>query len=499
MLKLPASIYIVNPATDSDGSVLKYETAFPALAPLALGTWLQQRFPEVSILARDANILGQKYVLDEIVREKPYVVAVSALGMNYQNCLQIANCAKEVGSTVVFGNDHAAQLSYQILATRRAVDYVVCSEYGELSFELLLRHLYSGAPPLEEIPFLTFRKRNGEIAGYRYPGRREAAKTSFIYQYLDSYPFPGRKAAEIDSFPITNRKFYPGEIWHHCLQTFKQQSDVAFLRQAVTGVTTMNRARGCSRSKRPCSFCNILSLTPYHSSPEVFWAEIAAAHEDIAATVFYEVCDSFTSFPTFIKKLLAARPSELKVEPELIVYGQALEITRHSDIPSLLRDLGVYKVNLGLESGCDITLRHMKGPLDSVLINRRALELLRSAGLRVYSSFVLGSEAESPQTLVETCNWIISILDDDLVDDIELQPVLPYIGNREGALLSELGLFQVDPENPDWPPDTDVLSRLFVSSFSSVDYGTIRDAIDRVIEHARDLGKMGCSAVMRTS
>lgn len=498
MRRSHTSVYIVSPATDSDGSVIKYETAFPSLAPLALGTWLQERLPHLHIVARDGNILGQTSILEEIAREKPPVVAVSALGMNYQNCLQIAKRSKAANSDsiVVFGNDHAAQLSHQILAARPFVDYVICSEYGELPFELLLRHLCDGKPTLEEIPFLTYRQPNGEIQGYRYLGREEAARAAFLTPYAT---VSGKlaKRAELDSFPITNRKLYPEEIWQRCLEAFKKQSDMSFVRGDVTGVTTMNRARGCSRAKQPCSFCNILSLDPRLSSPEMFWAEIAAAYEDVSATVFYEVCDSFTSFPGFIERLLASRPLQLRVEPQLIVYGQALEIARHPSLPSMLKDLGVFKVNLGLESGSDTTLRQMKGPHDSVLINRKALESLRSQGLRVYSSFVLGSEAESRETLAETRDWIFSILDDDLVDDIEIQPVLPYIGNREGELLSERGLFQVDPENLDWPPDTDRLSRVFIESISGVSYDMVCDVIDEVLDHVHRLGKAGCSAVRR--
>jgi len=487
-----SSVYIVSPATDSRISTIKYETAFASLAPLALGTWLQERLPDVEVIARDGNILGQDAILAEIARRRPSVVAVSTLGMNYQNCLEIARSSKEIGAIVVFGNDHAAQLSHAILTARPFVDYVICSEYGELPFEFLLRHLSTGTPSLEEIPFLTYRDESGEVHGYVYPGRQQASN-GFLAPYTEA-----RKGAELDSFPITNRKLYPDAIWQSCLDAFRQQTDMAFVRGEVTGVATMNRARGCSRAKRPCTFCNIFSLDPRVSSPEMFWAEILRAHQDVAATVLYEVCDSFTSFPSFIRKLLAARPRDLRFEPQLIVYGQALEIVRHSSLPSMLKDLGVFKVNLGLESGSDTTLRHMKGPDDSVEVNRQALEALHSAGLRTYASFVLGSEAETAETLVETKDWILSIMDDDLVDDIEIQPVLPYIGNREGELLQERGLFQIDPDNPDWPPDTDALSRVFIDNASGVSYAMVCEVVDQTTLHARKLGKTGCSAVMQS-
>lgn len=499
MRKSPTSIYIVSPATDSDGSVLKYETAFPALAPLALGTWLQKRLPDLDVVAREGNISGQTTILEEITREKPSVVAVSTLGMNYQHCLEIAECAKSVDSIVVFGNDHAAQLSYQILTARPMVDYIICSDYGELSLELLLKNLSGGTPALEDIPFLTYRRPTGEVSGYRYLGREGASTSSFIDQYMHASPQGLRKRKELDIFPVTDRTLYSKEIWQHCLENFRQQSDISFLQGNVTGVTTMNRARGCSRAKRPCSFCNILSLTPRFSSPEIFWEEIAAAYEDISANVFYEVCDSFTSFPSFIKELLDARPPLLEVEPQLIVYGQALEIARCTSLPSMLKDLGVFKVNLGLESGCDTTLRHMKGPHDNTMVNRKALEILRSSDLRVYSSFVLGSEVETRETLYQTRDWIRSIIDDDLVDDIEVQPVLPYIGNREGQLLADHGLFHVDPANPDWPPDTDSLSRLFIDSFSGVSYSMVRDVAASIIDYAEEHEKTGFSAVMRNN
>jgi len=78
--------------------------------------------------------------------------------------------------------------------------------------------------------------------------------------------------------------------------------------EEITGVTTMNRVRGCSRARNPCSFCNIFTLDPQFSTAKIFWDEVVTANKQVNANVFYEVCDSFSSFPKHIDTILEAQP-----------------------------------------------------------------------------------------------------------------------------------------------------------------------------------------------
>lgn len=130
------------------------------------------------------------------------------------------------------------------------------------------------------------------------------------------------------------------------------------------------------------------------------------ANQQIRAELFYEVCDSLTSFASYMRKLVKFRPYDLGFDLYFFIYGQAIDIVRNEGLVSTLKKLNIFKMNIGLESGSDHTLKMMKGKRDSVDVNYAALRKLKEAGIYVYSSFVLGTEFETDSTLRGTIEWI---------------------------------------------------------------------------------------------
>ncbi len=205
------------------------------------------------------------------------------------------------------------------------------------------------------------------------------------------------------------------------------------------------------------------------SSAQAFWEDVRQAHAQVGASVFYEVCDSFSSFPGLIDRLAATRPS-LDFEPQFFVYCQAIDLIRKPDLARRLKDLGVLRVNMGLKSGCDITLQHMKGQYDSADNNYRALQLVNEQGLKVYGSFVLGTDPETPETMRETVRWIERVVKEGLLHDVEGQPILPLPGNYYGRRLAASGVLSREFVEGDWPVDVKEHPRLYIDNFSGVTY-----------------------------
>lgn len=262
-------VYLVNAGNDTGMSSIANDHSFPALGVLALGTWLKRYVPDVEVIVRDGCVVGNEGIIQEIERLKPRIVGVSVLSTSYQNSLEIALHAKESGASTVFGNDQASQLSRRILEKRPYVDFVVGSEYGEKSLELLVRSLIGENIGFDEIPDLTFRT-NGDVAGFDY--ERDRKLLSIVSSPL--YRTKNRKTA-LDVFPIVDRTLYPTEThWNRYLQNYLARFS-GLHEEEVTGVTTMNRARGCSRASdaAKCSFCDML-LDVSFSSPEKFWEEV---------------------------------------------------------------------------------------------------------------------------------------------------------------------------------------------------------------------------------
>jgi hypothetical protein len=244
-------VYLVNAGNDGGMASMSNDYSFPALGPLALGTWLQNRMAELEVVARDGAVRTNDQIMEEISRLRPGLVGVSTLCTSYQNSLAIAEAAKGVGAKVVFGNDQAAQTSRAILENQPNVDYVAGAEYGELPLEMLVRHLRGESIPLGKIPALTFRK-DGEVQGFDFNNKAHRASLSITSPFsgyggiiLENGLRVGRKNV-LDIFPIVDRNLYPQDHWNAYLENYRSKFENLHT-QPVLGVTTMNRARGCNR------------------------------------------------------------------------------------------------------------------------------------------------------------------------------------------------------------------------------------------------------------
>jgi len=502
-------VYLVNAGNDEGMASMSNDYSFPALGILALGTWLQKRMPDLDVIARDGAIRTTEQIQEEIARLNPAIMGISTLCTSYQNSLKIAKTAKDSGAKVVLGNDQASQTSRLILEHQPNVDYVIGAEYGELPLEMLVRHIRDRQIPLDKIPSLTFRH-DGKVVGFDY--ERDKCKLSLRNQesgysgIVLEHGLRSNNRDILDIFPIVNRNLYPEDHWKRYLANYLSkfaelhlspetlselkkkypnwldeenpdynrytQEAISLASKIVTGVTTMNRARGCSRKGSDvCKHCDITGVRIGEismSSPEIFWEEVRTAHDQVKATSFYEACDSFSSFPELIKRIVKARPSNLKFNPEFYVYAQAIDLAEHPERVDMLKEMGVFRVNMGLESMSDKTLKHMKGERDSVKHNERALQLCKDRNIKVYGSFVLGSEAETPETLRETTERVCDLLNDGYLCDAEAQPVLPLAGNYQGEVLRRHGLIYDNPLHPDHPVNVDDSSKIFINRFSGV-------------------------------
>lgn len=464
-------IYLVNAANDESMAAISNDYSFPALGVLSLGTWLKNRMPDLGVICRDGAVWSSEKIIQEIHTTKPSLVGISTLCTSYQNSLEIAKEAKNAGAKVVFGNDQAAQISKFILQRRPYVDYVVGAEYGELDLELLVRHLRDNKVNLSGIPTLTYRDSAGNVKGFDFERDRHklsiASPVSGYQQIALENKLSGKRTDILDIFPIVDRTLYPEDHWQTYLGNYLKKFRHLHT-GSVTGVTVMNRARGCNRQDdAKCKHCDML-LDISMSSPEMFWQEVRSAHEQVKATSFYEACDSLSSFPNLITGIAKAKPYDLGFKPDFFVYCQAADLEKHPERVDMLKDIGVFRVNMGLESMSDRTLKHLKGLNDSVEKNYKALQLLKDKGIHVYGSFVLGSELETTQTLRETTERVCGLIKAGYLCDAEANPITPLYRNYPGAILRRNGLWCVDPQNPDWPVNIDQLSKIYIDTFSGV-------------------------------
>jgi len=76
------------------------------------------------------------------------------------------------------------------------------------------------------------------------------------------------------------------------------------------------------------------------------------------------------------------------------------------DVVADLKRMGVVSVGLGLESGNARVLNYLKGKTVTVEDNRRAVELLTSAGIKANASFIIGCPDETETEMMDTYDFI---------------------------------------------------------------------------------------------
>lgn len=91
---------------------------------------------------------------------------------------------------------------------------------------------------------------------------------------------------------------------------------------------------------------------------------------------------------------------------------------------SLLKKLGVTHITMGFESGCDKTLKYLKGNALSVKDHESAIKIIKEYGIEIMGGFIIGSPQESKEDILETINFIRR---NNLVN-VSIYPLTPLPG-----------------------------------------------------------------------
>ncbi len=107
-----------------------------------------------------------------------------------------------------------------------------------------------------------------------------------------------------------------------------------------------------------------------------------------------------------------------------------------------LKRMNCTHVSMGLESGCNKTLKYVK-KLTTAEKNRRAVELLDANGFDTEASFIIGFPEETSEDIQETYDFIKSIP----IKKIQVFLPMPYPGTRIWEHALKKGLVS---EDMDW-------------------------------------------------
>jgi radical SAM superfamily enzyme YgiQ (UPF0313 family) len=184
------------------------------------------------------------------------------------------------------------------------------------------------------------------------------------------------------------------------------------------------------------------------------WDEITFFRAAHGVDHFWEVSDTFTENSRWLDEFVALRPNNLDVS--FNVYGRASNISRA--MACQLKELGVYEVFLGIESGDDSVLA-LANKGATVSQSLRAVEHLAACGIKVVASFVLGLPGETSRSLQKTTALARQLLAFGNIVETSTSIMLPIPGSRAFSMLNALpdlrdkyagDLFDLEELKRDW-------------------------------------------------
>lgn len=384
------TVLLINSGNDEGIGGNANENAYPPLGIISLATALNHAFGEkVQVSLFDCQVKSTDQAVDAIKSQRADIVGISMYSTSIANTVRLAETAAAVGSRVLVGNDHAAMHADNLLRQVPEIEFICTNDVGEETLVALAAH-FLGQLALHDVPRLKFRGDDGRIL--------ETGSTKYS---------PG---SLLDDIPIPQRRLLSEDYWDEYARRFRGQSRRFNRFPEDVRVSTINRARGCAQVANPCRYCGIADLSIRYSSADSFWADVRAARDDIGATVLYEAFDSASSAPAVLNMWLKGRPDDL-ADTAFKMYAQAFESDEKR--VRLFKDLNVFCVNMGLDSGDDEVLKLLKGAKHSLAGSKDACLRYADNGIEVYTSFVLiglGNTDATRRSLdqtVEFAQWLI--------------------------------------------------------------------------------------------
>jgi radical SAM superfamily enzyme YgiQ (UPF0313 family) len=371
-------VCLVSPPYESDvKSVVGVSSSPIGLAYLA--SVLRDRH-DVKVL--DANVLG--YSLDDVRRELkefyPDVVGITSVTPSIYQAYQVAKIAKDVREDckVVVGGPHATFLPDQTLKECRYIDIIVRSE-GEETIRELAEAFEKGG--WERVKGITFRKGDCIVSNDLRP----------LIKDIDEIPFPSWDLLPMDKYQFCGQRY-------------------AF----------MLTSRGCPFN---CSFCASSRLFGGFwrgRSPENVVEEIRILHEKFGIRNIEFADDTFTLNQKRVERIC----EEIVGEGLDISWGASSRVdTLSRGLVEKMRKAGCWIIFLGIESGSQKILDAV-GKRITIEQARRAVKIVKEAGIQVLGSFIIGFLQDTMETINETIRFAKTLN----LDYAEFSILTPYPG-----------------------------------------------------------------------
>ncbi len=362
-------ILLIHPNYHSGGAEIAGNWP-PAWAAYLTGSLKGAGYTDIRFIDAMTNNLSDDQLRELLSAEKPDIVGATAITPSIYKAERALQIAKEIhpGAVAVLGGIHATFMYQQVLSEAPWIDVIVRGEGEEILIELV-KLIDAGAWPggRHGVKGLAFAETNAEGT------RIVATAAAQTVKDLDAIN-PDWSILEWEKY-----KYIP----LNCR------------------VAIPNMARGCPFT---CSFCSQWKFWRDYRvrDPKKVVDEIQTLYERYQVRFFILADEE----PTINRKKFIEFCEELidRGLNEKVTWGintRVTDILRDADYLKLYRRAGLLHVSLGTEAAAQMKLDRFHKET-KVADNKRAVQLLREAGIVVEAQFIVGLENETAETLEET-------------------------------------------------------------------------------------------------
>lgn len=339
-------------ATDTPKKMLHH---YPPLGVAYLISTLRNRFSEHDI---DFKLVSSD-IEKVIIEFKPDIVCISSVTATYNFAKEYAKIAKKYSLPVIVGGYHISTMPNSLTED---MDVGVIGE-GETTIceliDLFMQTASFDKGELEKINGIIYRDDSGNI---------KMTKKRELINPLDKIPLPARDVLEIGDD------------------------------------TYMFTSRGCPYNCVFCSSSRFWNGIRYFSAEYVF-NEIKYLIETYKIRHIHFYDDLFIANKERIRTIFDLLEKN-GYWGKVTFSCQARANLIDEEMAQLLKKMGFKAVGVGFETGCEETLRYLKGESVTIGDNKRAIELIKKYGMVAQGSFIIGAPKESREDILKTLEFI---------------------------------------------------------------------------------------------
>ncbi|MFX1521050.1 MAG: B12-binding domain-containing radical SAM protein [Promethearchaeota archaeon] len=353
-------LLLIYPYFNDDFAIFK----FPPLGIGYIASYVRNYGYSVAII--DCTFMSEENVVAKAKNLKPEIIGIYSMLTMKASSLSIAKQLKGSADLLIAGGPLPTASPDTFLDD---FDLVVLGE-GEETVLDILKSLDNGESPLKVEGVCYKDTKTGKLVlkPCRTP-RRD----------IDAYPFPARELFNHNAYKEYFRK-------HHGYT-----------------ITSMITSRGCPFN---CDFCSrpVFGTSFRSRSP----ANIVDEIETILPYDYDRLWFADDIFPISRKFGIAVCDEIIKRNVDMPWECLCRADIMNKEIATKMKKAGCYRVFFGLESGNNEVLKIMNKRL-TIEQARRAVKVVKSAGIKTGAFFILGYPGESNETMLDTIRFASSL------------------------------------------------------------------------------------------